>query len=64
MTHSGLLSALLEFLGIGPEEEAKRRHQASTDEMLDEFDEWVAQMQGETTHRRVLRGKNRRGGLR
>ena len=61
---AGLMSMLLEYLGLNPDDEAKKRREADLDEMLKKFDREFDDLQGRNPVARVLRGKLRGGNQR
>lgn len=58
---SGLMTMLLEFLGLSPEDEVRKRREADLEEELRRFDAEFDDLQGANTPGRQLRGKLRSG---
>lgn len=61
---AGLMMMLIEFLGLSPEDQAKKRRQQSIEEEIAKFDKEFDDLQGRVQLRSVLRGKLRSGGNR
>lgn len=61
---AGLMMMLIEFLGLSPEDQARKRRQQSVEEEIAKFDKEFDDLQGRVQIRSVLRGKLRSGGNR